>query len=87
MPAAEGRQRQRLGEMTLEAVEARAAELSASAGVPAMAARMAPVASAWRGLAETMRREGAATVAELPAERLRAHADRLWLVPPGRSLI
>jgi hypothetical protein len=78
------------GEMTRADVEARAAELAAAAEVAAMAQRTAPVAAAWRGLAEQMEGEGVATVADLDHGDPGALADRagrLWVVPPGGSLL
>jgi hypothetical protein len=78
------------GEMTRADVESRAAELAAAAEVVAMAQRTAPVAAAWRGLAEEMEREGAATVADLDhgyGTALAERAGRLWVVPPGGSLL
>ncbi len=87
MPVSEGRAEKPFGAMTVAQVEARAAELAAAAEVPALATRMAPVASAWRGLADAMKREGAATVAELDRESLPARSGRLWLAPPGGSLL
>lgn len=74
-------------QMTLADVEARALELTAAAEVPAMAARMAPVASAWRGLSEQMKREDAAEVGELDHADVARRAERLWIVPPGGSLL
>lgn len=77
------------GEMTRADVEARAAELEAAAAVPAMSARTAPVASAWRGLAKQMERADATTVAalELDREDLAERAGRLWITPPGGSIL
>lgn len=75
------------GEMTAGEVRSRAEELRAAAKVGPMAQRMAPVAGAWRGLAEEMEREGAAKVAELAGEVIAARAERLWVVPPGGSLL
>lgn len=75
------------GELTVADVEGRADELSAAAQVPAMAQRMAPVAAAWRGLATEMRRAGAERVADLGAEAIAERAGRLWIVPPGGSLL
>lgn len=74
-------------EMTREDVGSRAAELRAAAEVPAMAQRMSAVASAWRGLADEMEREGAATVGELDHAGVVERAERLWVVPPGGSLL
>ncbi len=75
------------GEFTVAEVEGRADELGAAAQVPAMASRLAPVAAAWRGLATEMRRTGAARVADLGAEAIAERAGRLWIVPPGGSLL
>ncbi len=74
------------GQLTLAAVRERAAELGAAVGWGPMA-RVAPVAAAWRELAARMERAGAVTVAELPAEVVEALAGRLWVVPPGGSLL
>lgn len=74
------------GELTLAEVEARAAELRGAVGF-GPTQRVAAVASVWKGLAEAMEREGAATVAELDREILRSRADRLWVVPPGGSFL
>lgn len=74
------------GQLTLTAVRERADELGAAVGWGPMA-RVAPVAAAWRELATRMERAGAATVAELPAEIIAALAGRLWVVPPGGSLL
>ncbi|MDQ3102755.1 MAG: hypothetical protein M3Q53_02800 [Actinomycetota bacterium] len=73
-------------EMTLAEVEARAEELRGAAGF-GPTQRVASVASVWKGLAEVMAREGAASVAELDRDSLRSRADRLWVVPPGGSFL
>lgn len=73
-------------EMTVAEVEARAAELAAAAEVPAMQ-RVAAVASVWRGLAAAMRRRGVETVGDLDRDELGPRADRLWVIPPGGSLL
>jgi hypothetical protein len=75
------------GEMTIADVERRANELAEAAAVTAMAQRIAPVAAAWRGLAEEMARTGAGTVGELDRDGLLERAGRLWIVPPGGSLL
>lgn len=75
------------GEMTLADVTARAAELSAAAEVSAMARRTGPVAAAWRGLADEMEREGAETVSGLDHAAVAERAERLWVIPPGGSLL
>jgi hypothetical protein len=74
------------GEMTLAEVESRAAELRSAAGF-GPTERVASVASVWEGLAEAMRRQPAATVADLERETLASRADRLWVVPPGGSFL
>jgi hypothetical protein len=76
----------RFGELTVEDVRAHAAELRSAAGW-GPTARIAPVAQAWRELADDMARERAATVADLGPERVAAAAERLWVVPPGGSLL
>ena len=56
-------------EMTVDEVEARAAELRGAAGFGPMQ-RMAAVASVWEGLAAAMRTAGAGTVADLDRDEL-----------------
>jgi hypothetical protein len=73
-------------EMTLAEVESRATELRSAAGF-GPTERVASVASVWEGLAEAMRRQPAATVADLERETLASRADRLWVVPPGGSFL
>ena len=73
-------------EMTVNEVEARARELRGAAGF-GPTQRVASVAAAWEGLAEVMRRDGAANVGGLGERALLARADRLWVVPPGGSFL
>lgn len=73
-------------EMTAAEVESRARELRGAAGF-GPTQRVASVAAVWEGLAQAMRREGAEIVAELEEETLLSRADRLWVVPPGGSLL
>jgi hypothetical protein len=69
-------------ELTVEDVSSRAQELRDAVGWgPTI--RVAPVAQAWRQLAEQMGQEGAASVAEIAAERLLELGPRLWMVLPG----
>ena len=49
--------------------------------------RVQPVANAWRTLAKVMDREAAATVADLDPETVAKQAERVWVVPPGGSLL
>jgi hypothetical protein len=74
------------GDLTAEQVGARAAELR-SAGGWGPTVRVIPVAMAWAQLARDMERAGAATVAELGEEEAEKRAERLWIVPPGGSLL
>jgi hypothetical protein len=74
------------GELTLDDVRARADELRSVTGW-GPTARVAPVAGAWRELWMAMSEARAGTVGELPAARLQALAPRLWVTPPGGSLL
>jgi hypothetical protein len=74
------------GELTLDDVRAHAAELSSAAGW-GPTARVATVARAWRELADDMARARVATVADLGPQRAGELAERLWVVPPGGSLL
>jgi hypothetical protein len=74
------------GELRQTEVEERADELRSATGW-GPTARVAAVAMAWRELARLMAERGAATVAELPPEDLEARAQKLWVVPPGGSLL
>ncbi len=74
------------GELTVEDVSSRAQELRDAVGWgPTI--RVAPVAQAWRELAERMRQEGAASVAAITAERLVELGPRLWMVLPGTGAV
>ncbi|HEY2771829.1 MAG TPA: hypothetical protein VGI87_14735 [Solirubrobacteraceae bacterium] len=74
------------GELTIDAARARAQELQASVGWGPMV-RVAGVAMAWRELVATMERAGAATVAGLDPAAVLELAPKLWVVPPGGSLL
>jgi hypothetical protein len=74
------------GELTLDDALSRADELKAATGW-GPTARVAPVARAWRELAIAMQQAGAGTVAELPSETVADLAPKLWVVPPGGSLL
>lgn len=74
------------GEFTLAEVRARAQELSAAAGW-GPTARVGGVARGWSELARRMEAAGAARVADLGAEAGGEFARRLWVVPPGGSLL
>ena len=74
------------GQMTLDEVKARAAELRSAAGW-GPSARVAPVAIAWAELAKTMEDRQAASVAGLGQAAVEERAEKLWIVPPGGSLL
>jgi hypothetical protein len=73
-------------ELTRAEVEERADELRSTVG-GGPTARVAAVATAWRELARLMTERGATTVAELDREEVAARAEKLWVVPPGGSLL
>jgi hypothetical protein len=74
------------GEFTLADVRARAAELTSLVGF-GPTARVAGVARGWAQLARAMDAAGADRVADLaPAEAVE-FARRLWVIPPGGSLL
>ena len=74
------------GEFTVSDVEARAAELSAASGF-GPTARVGSVAREWSALAAAMRSAGAACVADLASESVLEYARKVWVVPPGGSLL
>jgi hypothetical protein len=74
------------GELTADQARARADELRAATGW-GPTARVAPVALAWRELTVTMERNAAAAVSDLDPEVIVQLAPRLWVVPPGGSLL
>ena len=74
------------GRFTLADVEARAQELADATGW-GPTARVATVARGWSDLARAMRDAQAATVADLDHEISIAFARRLWVTPPGGSLL
>lgn len=74
------------GELTLDDARSRADELRAATGF-GPTARVAPVARAWRELTMELERTGAAKVSELDATAIVDLAPKLWIVPPGGSLL
>jgi hypothetical protein len=74
------------GEMTADEVRARADELRAATGWGPMA-RVGPVARAWGELSRAMDAAGAPTVADLDPAVITELAGKLWVVPPGGSLL
>jgi hypothetical protein len=67
-----------LGDLTLDDVRERAAELRSTVGW-GPTVRVAPIARAWAELAKELERAGVQTVRELPEETLMPIASRLWL--------
>ncbi|MHB8658398.1 MAG: hypothetical protein ACYC91_10675 [Solirubrobacteraceae bacterium] len=74
------------GEVTPAQARARADELRAAVGF-GPTARVAPVARAWRELTMAMERTGAGAVRELDAAEVLELAPKLWIVPPGGTLL
>jgi hypothetical protein len=73
-------------ELTADEVRARAEELRASTGW-GPTARVAGVARAWTVFSQLMEKQGAATVADVDRDAVAEHAEKLWVVPPGGSLL
>jgi hypothetical protein len=74
------------GELTLDDVRARADELRSAVGW-GPTVRVAPVARAWRELSIAMERAGVGSVRELDSDVVLELAPRMWVVPPGGSLL
>ena len=74
------------GSLTCQQVAARAAELADAVGF-GPTVRVAPVARAWRELQMALDRSGTATVAGLDPEMILDLAPRLWVLPPGGTLL
>jgi hypothetical protein len=74
------------GELTVEDARNRADELREAVGW-GPTVRIAPVAQAWRELSLVMQRSSAETVDQLSAEQVAELAPKLWVVPPGGSLL
>jgi predicted DNA-binding transcriptional regulator YafY len=73
-------------ELTSDEVRARASELRAVTGW-GPTAKVGAVASAWGQLARLMDETAAGTVADLDREAIAERAEKLWVVPPGGSLL
>lgn len=74
------------GEFTVGDVEDRAAELKQVTGW-GPTARVGAIARAWSELGRAMTVAGATTVADLGHEAAEEFAARLWITPPGGSLL
>ena len=73
-------------ELTTAEVRARADELSSATGW-GPSAKVGSVALAWSELARLMESSGAETVADLDSTAVSERAQRLWIIPPGGSLL
>jgi hypothetical protein len=74
------------GEFTVADVQGRAAELASVTGW-GPTARVGAVARGWSELARVMAAAGAQRVAELDLAEAERFARKLWVVPPGGSLL
>ncbi len=74
----------RFGELSFDDASAHADALRAGTGW-GPTVRVAPVAHAWRELANAIRSSGAACARELDPQTLLELAPRLWLVLPGEN--
>ena len=73
-------------EVTVDEVRARAQELRDATGW-GPTAKVGSVAMAWGELARLMDTAGVATVGDLDPGAVAERAERLWVVPPGGSLL
>lgn len=74
------------GDFTCEDVRVRGAELTAATGW-GPTARVVSVARAWSELARVMTTAGAQRVSDLGPEEAERFARRLWVLPPGGTLL
>ena len=73
-------------ELTLAEVEARAQELREVSGW-GPTAKVRSVAMEWGMLARSMAEQGAETVADVDPAEIVERAQKMWVVPPGGSLL
>ena len=73
-------------ELTVDEVRERAAELKAATGW-GPTAKVGSVAMAWAELARLMEESHAQTVGDLEPKAVAQRAEKLWVVPPGGSLL
>lgn len=74
------------GELTAEDARERATELK-EVGTWGPMKRVIPVAQAWGELAALLRKQQAASVAELDPAAIVSYAEKLWVLPPEEGLI
>jgi hypothetical protein len=85
-PVHAGGESKPFGTMTADEVRARGEELRAVTGW-GPTARVGPVARAWVQLSRAMDAAGAKTVADLDPAVVTELAGKLWVVPPGGTLL
>jgi hypothetical protein len=73
-------------ELTAAEVRARADELRAATGW-GPTAKVGSVARAWSEFARAMEEAGATTVADLDRDTIASSAARMWVIPPGGTLL
>ena len=73
-------------ELTTDEVKARAAELKAATGW-GPTARVGSVAMAWAELGRLMEHVQVETVGDLRPDAVAERAEKLWIIPPGGSLL
>jgi hypothetical protein len=78
--------RKPFGEFSDEDVVTQASALGEASGF-GHRSRVGGVAAAWRELGRLMNDRGATQVDELDPETIDAYVERLWVVPPGGSLL
>ena len=76
----------RFGEVTPDEARRHSTELKALAGWGPMA-KVGAIARGRGDLADTMKRRGAVTVADLDAGLVEKAALELWIIPPDRSIV
>jgi hypothetical protein len=74
------------GELNADQARGHADELRSAVGF-GPTVRVAPVAQAWRELSMALDQAGAGTVGELEPAKVMELAPKLWVVPPGGSLL
>lgn len=85
-PVFAGGQTKPFGDLTLAEVEARAQELRDVSGWgPTVKVRS--VAMEWGMLARSMAEQGAASVGDVDPKEIVERSQKLWVVPPGGSLL
>jgi hypothetical protein len=74
------------GDITAHQARQRGTELREAVGW-GPTTRVAPVASSWSEFARLMEGAGAQKVSDLAEDVVLEYAERLWIVPPGGSIL